>query len=166
MTPPIQEFRLPIRVLALDTATRTGWATNSPAFESGFQDFDLKRGESSGMRFLRFTQWLDSMVAICKPTHLVWEQAHHRGGAATEVGVGLSTRCLEAAARYNLEHTTIHTGTLKKWATTSGAASKQQMITAAVRFSNKIVSDDNEADAICILHWALAGFPESEGRKK
>lgn len=41
-----------MNILALDMATKTGWATNAGR-TSGVQTFDVKRGESPGMRFLR-----------------------------------------------------------------------------------------------------------------
>ena len=43
-------------ILALDLATKTGWALQdrTGAIASGMQEFSLKRGESKGMRFLRF----------------------------------------------------------------------------------------------------------------
>jgi hypothetical protein len=50
-----------MNILALDAATKTGWATNVHARRSGITEFALKRGESSGMRFLRCRAWLNEM---------------------------------------------------------------------------------------------------------
>jgi hypothetical protein len=49
-----------MKVLALDLATKSGWATNVGR-QSGVQTFDVKRGESPGMRFLRCRAWLGEM---------------------------------------------------------------------------------------------------------
>jgi len=46
---------------------------------------------------------------------IIYEQAHHRGGAPTEIGVGLATRVMELATKYNINYTTVHSGTLKKF---------------------------------------------------
>ncbi len=55
-----------IPVLALDMATKTGWALRDRAgrFSSGVQEFSLKRGESKGMRFLRFRKWLNDVLKL------------------------------------------------------------------------------------------------------
>ena len=83
-----------MRILALDLATKTGWALwDGARIESGVQDFSKKRGESNGMLFLNFNHWLSRIVnataGIPTPVDLlVYEQAHYRGGAATEICVG------------------------------------------------------------------------------
>jgi hypothetical protein len=42
-----------MNILTLDLATKTGWASNILGRRSGVVEFQLKRGESPGMRFLR-----------------------------------------------------------------------------------------------------------------
>jgi len=81
-----------MNILSLDLATKTGWASNIHGRRSGVIDFALKRGESPGMRFLRCRAWLNEMLKLLgKIDIIVYEQAHHRGGAATAVCVGLIT---------------------------------------------------------------------------
>ncbi len=46
-------------------------------------------------------------------------------------------------------------GTIKRHATGKGNASKGDVI-AAMRARGYAVRDDNEADALALLHWALA----------
>jgi hypothetical protein len=165
-----------MNVLALDLATKTGWALREgDRIESGVQDFTKKRGESNGMLFLHFNAWLDGiggkqgaygtlgwpMFRSKTVDLIVFEQAHHRGGAATEIAVGLMTRVLEFSARYYIEHSSVHSLTLKKWATGSGKADKAAMIAAANRFLRDqgrmdIIEDDDQADAILLLHYALS----------
>ena len=148
-----------MNILALDLATKTGWAAYhggcGGAMNSGMQDFSLKRGESAGMKFLRFRAWLDVMQALLNPIDvLYYEQAHHRGGAATQSAYGLITDVLAFAAQHNIQTSAIHTGTLKKYATGRGNAKKPEMIEAARKlgFDPK---DDNEADAILIREFAM-----------
>ncbi len=151
-----------MRILALDCATKTGWAIceGGKIIESGVQEFSLQRGESNGMRFLRFNRWLSEMVLAIDV--IAYEQAHHRGGAATEVCVGMTTRVQELAASRKCECLPVHTGRLKKWATGNGAASKDAMIEEA---SSRIIAqdlhamlvtiiDDNHADAILLALYA------------
>lgn len=164
-------------ILALDLATDTGWALwDGSRRESGVQKFEVKRGESPGMRFLRFNRWLDDVATPGKPIRMhlssagasmierspgprliVFEQAHHRGGHATEVGVGLSTRVLEFCAKHDIEHAAVHSATLKKWTTGKGNAKKPEMISAVnERFGPPYAADDNECDARALLAYALS----------
>ncbi|HEA68402.1 MAG TPA: hypothetical protein ENI07_16510, partial [Desulfobacterales bacterium] len=98
-----------MNILALDLATKTGYACryDSPTLAnriiSGVQVFDVKRGESPGVRFLRCRAWLNEMNDLVKPDIISYEQAHHRGGAATACGVGLVTVVLEFAALHKIE---------------------------------------------------------------
>lgn len=150
-----------MRVLAIDPGTNCGWASIRRGFvESGVQRFDLRRGESPGMRFLRFNVWLGDCINYSESELITYELAHHRGGAATEVLVGMTTRIQEYAARERIEHVGVHTGTLKKWATGKGNASKEEMCHAATDRYGRVVEDDNEADALLMLAWAQEQFSE------
>ncbi len=144
-----------MKILALDMATKTGWATLNGQKNSGVQDLSLKRGESAGMHFLRFRAWLRVMQSLLGGIDLiVYEQAHHRGGAATQLCVGLVTETLAFAAVINAETMPVHTATLKKWATGKGNAGKPLMIKAA-QGRGWDPADDNEADAELLLDYAL-----------
>ncbi len=176
-----------LAILALDLATTTGWALRARdgSVTSGVQRFDLARGESPGMRFLRLRRWLQELVesapfmvggvsldvnerpraqeATTKLVDVIsYERAHHRGGAATAVCVGMATVMLEEAARLGIEVSPVATTTLKKHATGSGRAGKDEMIAAASKRWHSVypsgVEDDNQADALCILAWACDGL--------
>lgn len=144
-----------MNILALDCATRLGWATldRTGSVQSGLQVFDLRRGESAGMRWLRFTAWLHQMHELDHFNVIAYEQAHHRGGAATAVGVGFTTCIDQFAAHAKIETMPVHTATIKKHATGRGNADKQAMI-AAARGRGWSVTDDNVADALFILDFA------------
>lgn len=145
-------------VLALDLATATGWAflDDDGCLESGVQRFDLKRGESPGCRFLRFNAWLAERF-VEPPRVVAYEQNFRRGGAATEVAAGFSTRVQEACARHGVEHLTVNVSTLKKWATGKGTADKVTMVLEArARFPGQVIEDDNQADALLVLAWVRA----------
>lgn len=169
----------PLRILALDCATATGWcALTADWQESGVQSFPLRRGSSPGLRFLEFRTWLAQLVERVQPEVVVYEQAHHRGGAATELCVGLTTRVQEVAAQAGCEYRAVHSATLKSYATGKGNADKDAMIVAAAATFHPHVEEwlahlkqpggDNEADAVLLARFAAAGFPESapQTRKK
>lgn len=145
-----------MNVLALDLGTRTGWAVRlGTRRESGVQTFDVKRGESPGMRYVRFRKWLDDMDAFGPLDLIVYEQFHHRGGPPTEVAAGFATRVLEHCAMRNVQHAVVHTMTLKKWTTGRGNADKAAMRRAVHERWGVDTASDDEADAVAILHWAL-----------
>lgn len=50
-----------MKILALDIATKTGWCTESA---SGAWDFSLKRGESYGMRVVKFKAAVREMIRL------------------------------------------------------------------------------------------------------
>jgi len=144
-----------MNILALDCGTKTGWATIIDGnIESGVQDFTKKRGESNGMLFLHFNKWLRE-VTPWDITLIAYEQAHHRGGAATEIGVGLMTRVMEFAVSIEADYMSVHTGTLKKNTVGKGNASKDEMMAWFKTKVGRDPVDDNEADAYAILKYAI-----------
>lgn len=155
-------------ILALDLATKTGWALldRSGNMTSGVQEFDLRRGESKGMRFLRFRKWIREMFTLGElgqnfskedPGLVVYEQPHFRGGHACELLVGLSTNVIAETAQVGLEHLAVHTGSLKKFATGKGNAGKEEMILKSKEFFPEIeILDDNHADALLLLKYGVA----------
>jgi Holliday junction resolvasome RuvABC endonuclease subunit len=151
-----------MRIIGLDTATKTGWAIFDSAsgkiIESGVQDFAKRRGESNGLMFLRFLKWLSQIIDTARPDLIAYERAHHRGGAATEICVNLTGRVQEAAADNGLECATVPTMTLKKWSTGRGNAGKPEMIAAARKLIGREPIDDNEADAVMIAAWAACEY--------
>ena len=142
-------------ILALDTATKTGWALlkDGCIYESGVQDFTKRRGESNGLMFIRFRAWLTAML-VHPVTLIVYEQAHHRGGAATEICVNLTGRVQELATDKGIEYASVHSASLKKFVTGSGRADKSAMIAYATSCLGRQPLDDNEADAVCLAMWA------------
>lgn len=150
-----------MNILALDCGTKTGWASFVDGrIESGVQDFSLKRGESKGIRFLRFNTWLVGMLDLIKPYVVVYELAHFRGGHATEILVGMTTRIEEFCEERKIEYSSVHSATLKKFATGGGKANKEDMMKAAALKFGRIIDSDDEADALLILAWAREEFGE------
>lgn len=148
-----------MNILALDQATACGWAAyyNEDIY-SGVQNFALKRGESSGLKYLRFGAWLHEMSnTIGKIDIVIYEQPHFRGGAAATTGVGLTIKIDEFAAKHGCETCPVHGSRLKKWLTGVGNASKEKVMEEIKRRGFKPV-DDNESDAIALLLYGLERF--------
>lgn len=162
-------------VIGLDTATKTGYAIGKDGeiIDSGVADFTPKRGDGPGMRFLRFRLFLEALIETNlhedKDILVVYERAHHRGGAATEVGVGLTTRVMEICETLdqiedvNVNYTAVHSGTLKVFATGHGKAKKPDMAKAlqskidSEGFIDKLPESDDEIDAIWLCCMGMAG---------
>lgn len=113
------------------------------------------------MRLLRFRRWLYDMFTDWKPDFVVYEQAHHRGGAATEVCVGMTGVLQMVCSEKGVQYGNVKTSVLKKFATGKGNAGKPQMIDAANGlghpFPDQVESDD-QADAIHIFRWGVETF--------
>jgi hypothetical protein len=157
-------------VLALDLGTFCGWALRVDGrLESGVQEFSLKRGESPGMRYVAFNRWLREIAtplldsaADGRLALIAYEAAHHRGGAATEVANGFTTRVQEHCARWQFNHVSVHSATLKKWVSGHGQAKKQDIAEAVERRgwlpagTHASALTDDELDAIGLLHYVEA----------
>ncbi len=143
-------------VLALDLGTKTGWALRRPdgLINSGTQSFKPGRFDGGGMRYLRFTRWLDEINADPIGMIVFEEVRRHAGTDAAHVYGGLMATLTAWAELRGIPYQSAPVGTIKKHATGSGNASKAAMIAAAVArgFGPR---DDNEADALAILHWAM-----------
>lgn len=141
-----------MRLLALDLGGCTGWAVNGGP--SGTWDIVPRRGESPGMRYIHLRrQLVVTRAAYPDLIIVVYEQAHHRGGAATEYAAGCVATVQAWCAEYGLEHFAVHSATIKKYATGKGTAKKPAMVAAAQRFKPE-VTDDNEADALLLARYA------------
>lgn len=136
-----------MKVLALDTATRTGWAMSNslsllPPISSGVEDFTPDG--FGGWRFRHFRDWLVQRVLTDRPDLIVYESivgGVRAGGNTALIQKGLEAIVLEVATTYNVwsDHISVWSfapATIKKWATGSGVLtheSKQQMVELALR---------------------------------
>ncbi len=142
-------------ILALDLGTQTGWALKRTdgVVISGSASFKPGRYEGGGMRFVRFSRWLDEMHL----PHLVYfeEVRRHAGTDAAHVYGGLLAHLTAWCETRKVPYQGVPVGTIKAHATGKGNASKDRVI-AAMQTLGYAPVDDNEADALAILHWAIA----------
>lgn len=153
-------------ILAIDTAATTGWAVRFPdgTFSSGIWKLETsadRRFTSPGMRFVRFRACLIDAIASIKPTIVAYESlqfatsiitAQLYGGFISQLQVVLDTHTPEP-----IPYVGIPVGTIKKFATGSGAANKELMIVAAkMRWPGFEPQTDDEADARWIAATAAS----------
>ena len=152
-------------ILALDLGTTTGWAVRdgSGQISSGTASFKPGRFEGGGMRYLRFTRWLDDLAGLAGPFALIdfEEVRRHAATDAAHVYGGLMATLTAWAELRGVPYRGVPVGTIKRHATGKGNAGKADMI-AAVKARGFNPADDNEADALGLLHWSID--PEAGGK--
>ena len=149
-------------ILALDLGTITGFALCvgqgiHPRIISHTRNFKATRFQSADRRFVNFRHELELTQAILLlgiqvvyfeevRRHIGVDAAHCYGGFKAI----LTTFCEDKGIPYQ----GVPVGTIKKYITGKGNADKQAVIKAvqALGFNPK---DDNEADALALLHYAI-----------
>jgi len=109
------------------------------------------------MSMLRFATWLGELHVSAGPLAIVYfeEVRAHKGTAAAHT-YGAFLGQLSAWCEANrVAYAGVPVATIKKHATGKGNAGKDLVI-AAMRARGFDPGDDNEADALAILQWALA----------
>lgn len=147
-----------MNVLALDLGTTTGWAFGRGGdFVSGVWSLKGGRFEGGGMRFLRFRGFLDKIRQVWDADKVVYEEVRrHAGTDAAHVYGGLQAVLTSFCEENDIPYESVPVGTIKKFWTGKGNANKDAMITEC---GNRAihVADDNEADAVALLHFATEG---------
>lgn len=145
-------------VLALDLGTTTGWAIRLATGQilSGSLSFRPSRFDGGGMRYVRFAGWLDAMVNDTAGLDAVYfeEVRRHLGVDAAHLYGGFLATLTAWCEHRGIAYQGVPVGTIKRHATAKGNAGKEAVI-AAVRERGFTPKDDNEADAIALLLWAI-----------
>ncbi len=144
-------------ILALDLGTSMGWALRlGTETHSGTVSFRPSRYDGGGMRYLRFRSWLDQLASEHMLPEAVYfeEVRRHAATDAAHIFGGLLATLTLWCEQRRIPYQGVPVGTIKRHVTGKGNADKQAVI-AAVRDRGFMPADDNEADAIAILLWAL-----------
>ena len=145
-------------VLALDLGTTTGWALQAAdgLITSGTVSFRPSRYDGGGMRYLRFRAWLDRIAGDTAGIAAIHfeEVRRHVGTDAAHVYGGLLATLTAWCEQRGISYQGVPVGTWKRCLCGKGNAGKAAVM-AAVRARGFHPSDDNEADAIAILLWAM-----------
>jgi crossover junction endodeoxyribonuclease RuvC len=145
-------------ILTLDLGSKLGWALRlrEGTITSGMVAFKPGRFEGAGMAFLRFRHWLDELAKTSGGIDVVYfeEVRAHAGTLAAQVYGGFLAHLSAWCESQNVPYQGVPVATIKKHATGKGNADKQAVITA-MRAKGFNPQDDNEADALAILQWAI-----------
>ncbi len=147
------------KILALDLGTKTGWAIKSQnQITSGTIEFKPSRFEGGGMRYLRFQKWLGEINQLTGGIDLVYfeEVRRHLGVDASHAYGGflayLTGWCEEKNPK--IPYLGIPVKAIKKHITGNGN-SKKEVVIEAVKKLGFNPKDDNEADALALLHLVM-----------
>lgn len=151
-----------MKVLAIDAATKTGWAHSSGA--SGVWNLKTYPDESTGMKLIRFESKLREIIRGVGVDVIVFEAVSVASGKAanlsgTKLGAaltGIIQRVCEEpnspeCKSYNLQTIKAHALRGKE-----GPRDKDAMLDAAKnRWTDIDIEDHNQADALWMLDLAL-----------
>lgn len=147
-----------ITVLCLDLGTKSGWALRSSdkVVSSGTAEFKHDRYQGGGMRFLKFKQWLNQMLAAVDQIDAIYfeEVRRHLGVDAAHAYGGFLAHLTAWCEQHGIAYEGVPVGTIKRHVTGKGNANKAKVI-QAVRQLGYYPTDDNEADALALLHWVI-----------
>ena len=145
-------------ILALDLGTITGWALRGRdgTANSGTVSCRPDRFEGGGMRYLRFKHWLTEAKNMAGSIEELYfeEVRRHAGTSAAQIYGGFLAHVTAWCEHHSIPYQGVPVGTIKRHATGKGNASKEAVI-EAVRARGFAPADDNEADAIALLLWAM-----------
>jgi len=145
-------------ILTLDLGTKTGWAlkTLDGSITSGTEQFKHDRWQGGGMRYLKFKHWLEQMLITVERIDVIYyeEVRRHLGVDAAHAYGGFLAHLTAWCEYHQIAYEGVPVGTIKRHATGKGNANKAAMILAVKNLGYDPV-DDNEADALALLHWAL-----------
>ena len=138
-----------IRILAIDQASNCGWAMDKDIY--GTWDFNTRKDESLGMKWLRFRAKLKEVTEIQGTNVIAYERpaGQHANSiihSAKMIAI-IETFCEENKIDYRC----FSASEVKKFATGKGNAGKPLMISSAKEKLGYEGNDDNEADALWIL---------------
>jgi hypothetical protein len=145
-------------ILALDLGSTTGWALSCAdgTIVSGTMSFRPSRYEGGGMRYLRFRSWLNEIANRAGQIGTVHfeEVRRHVGTDAAHLYGGFLAHLSAWCEVQKIPYQGAPVGTIKRFIAGKGNADKQAVI-EAVRARGFNPADDNEADALAILLWAM-----------
>jgi len=147
-----------LTILALDLGAKSGWALrgHDGQVTSGTVLFKNDRWQGGGMRFLRFKRWLTEIKQVAGHLDAVFveEVRRHVGVDAAHAYGGFLAHVTAWCEHHQIPYEAVPVGTIKRHVTGKGNANKEAVI-AAMRDRGFDPADDNEADALALLGWAI-----------
>ena len=162
------------KVLAFDLSSNVGWAftDNAAGFSRttvvfGSENFAKARGESMGMRYLRFRSWLEVMGEQCKPLDLVAYElvTGNRSHRASIIYGAFQSQLLTWCEQQGIQYMGLLPADIKRHATGKGNANKVAMIAAAEALGYHLEpDDDDEADALHLLEFVVEKYAKIDSK--
>ncbi|WP_201445660.1 hypothetical protein [Belnapia sp. F-4-1] len=148
-------------IVALDLGNQTGWAVRlrTGAIVSDSKSLVIGHHMGAGAKFLELSRLLAQLETLCGEIDLlVLEKVMSQSGtvAAQVYGGFLATIAAWCDTR-GISYVGVPVGTIKKFATGHGNASKAMMMEFA-RSKGVSVKDHNQADAIALLFWTIEHY--------
>lgn len=106
------------------------------------------------MRFIRFSKWLAEITSSGNVRIYFEEVRRHMGVDAAHCYGGFMAHLTAFCDERSIPYAGVPVGTIKKHATGKGNAPKGDMI-KAMKLKGFDPKDDNEADALALLSWAI-----------
>ena len=164
-----QRYHYPdhIRALALDMATKTGYAIlqNGQVRGGVFAMPTLKKGRKTmeddheGKNFARFSNWIANIMDKTQPQVVFYEQPfiNHANPSGSITTFAWRALLLAEASKRNIPTFGYGNSTVKKCACGHGKADKDQSVSQAKEdFPHLEIVDHNMADALHVLSYGLA----------
>lgn len=140
-------------ILALDLGTTMGYATDKV---SGSMSFSVKRNDHPAKRWIMFKEELSKLLDNQMITCVYYEDvAAHKGTRAAHVYGGFKAILEMICYTRNILIHGVPVGTIKKYWTGKGTATKEEMMNEAIN-KGHVPLDDNHADAIALYELAKA----------
>lgn len=138
-----------LKILALDQATKTGWATETA---SGVWDLKPNRGESEGMRVVRFKAKVRELIDLEGINLIAYERPAGRFKSSIMVSSEMVGVLKDLCIERNIKLACYSATEIKKHATGKGNTGKPEMVKAAkAKWPNIEIIDDNHGDALWLL---------------
>lgn len=147
-----------VNILALDLGTKLGWAMlpRGGQITHGTESFAPRKSWSPGQRWQRFRTFLHEVVSRHNIHVIAYEDVKRHVGTDAAHAYGAFLALTELVAdSHRVRLVPVGVGTIKKHWTGKGNSDKAAM-EAQARARGFRPESDNDADALAILHWALA----------
>ncbi|WP_347558550.1 polynucleotidyl transferase [Robbsia sp. KACC 23696] len=145
-------------ILALDLGTNCGWALRdgNGVITGGTANFSASSTDRSGQRWLKFAAHLSRLKQQAGEIHAVYYEdvKNHTATQAAHVYGAFEAQVQIFCDINRIRLYGVGVGTVKKHWTGKGNAKKEEMVLAARAKGFRPV-DDNHADALAILDYAI-----------
>lgn len=141
-----------MRVLAIDPGSASGWYfTDGDTIR--LTTFVVTRKATKGQRLKQFFKYGRTFKDI---DHLIYEDPYVASFKSARFQYAMTGLIEILAAEHSAELTVLHPTTLKKFATGTGRATKDEMIARAQEECDVSVNDEHQADAYWLYRLWLS----------